>query len=125
MDSIFEETLVKQYDNDTYINGRDSLELFFEDYPGARDKRCFYENFYKDYVTMFVNLPFNFKATFEYKIEYKSGISQSTLISSLQYDAPTIKVYKMSGDYSKAKSAAYLNELTLLKEKYNIKDKKE
>lgn len=122
MESIFEETLVKQYDNDTYTNGRGSLELFFEDYPGARDKRCFYENFYKDYVTMFVNLPFNFKATFEYKIEYKCGISQSTLISLLQYDAPTIKVYKMNDGYSQAKSAAYKNELKLLKEKYNIKE---
>lgn len=125
MDSIFEETLVKQYDTDTYVNGRGSLELFFKDYPIARDKRCFYENFYKDYVTMFVNLPFNRKASFEYKVEYKCGVPSSQLISSLQYDNPTIKVYKMSDDYSKAKSAAYLNELKLLKEKYNIKDKKE
>lgn len=122
MNSIFEEQLIKQYDNDTYINGKGSLELFFEDYPNARNLRCFYENFYKDYVTMFVNLPFNRKVTFEYKIEYKCGISQSTLISSLQYDEPTIMVYKMSDEYSKAKSAAYKNELTLLKQKYNIKE---
>lgn len=125
MDSIFEKELIKEYSRNTTIEGYGSLELFFKDYPVAKDLRCFYENFYKDYVTMFVNLPFNRKATFEFKVEYKCGIAQSTIISTLRSDRPTIKVYRMTDDYSKAKSAAYLNELKLLKEKYNIKDIKE
>lgn len=122
MTELFEVELLKEYDSDTYIKGVGSLERFFNDYPKARELRCFYANFYKNYVTMVTHLPFNRKVIFEYHLEYRDGIPSSTKIENLKYDKPNIKVYRMQEDYQKVKNASYLNELKLLKEKYNIKD---
>ena len=122
MSELFEVEVLKEYDNDTYIKGFGSLELFFQDYPKAREMKCFYENFYKDYVIMIAYLPFNRKVTFEYHLEHRDGISFSRNIADLKYYKPDIKVLRMQEGYQKVKNANYLNELKLLKEKYGIKN---
>lgn len=122
MSELCSQELLQEYKYNDNINGFGSLERFFKDYPKAKTLRCFYSSFYKDEVTMIANLPFNRQVIFEYKIEYKDGIPTSTKIENLKYNKPNIKVYRMQEDYQKVKNASYLNELKLLKEKYNIKD---
>ena len=105
------------------IHNFDSLIDFKKTYNLNGTERCFYYNFYKNEVTLFMHLPFNRKAFLEFSLEYRDGISQSTEIDNLSYNSNMrIKVFRMTSDYRNAKTAAYRNELKLLKEKYDIKD---
>lgn len=119
MTELFVEELI-----DIYVSNENesALDRFYLDYPACKKARCFYRHCYNGIITMFINLPFNRQARFEYTLEQDYCIPTSMSLENMNFNNLTIKVYKMGDDYKNVKHASFMNELKMLKEKYNIKD---